>query len=100
MKKTLKTKWVKALESGRYEQCEDSLKSAFGGYCCLGVLRKIMHPESKDTWIDRTGDRIELLSKPHQIEAGLTKKIQNRLAAMNDAGKTFTEIAKYIRAKL
>lgn len=99
MDKTLKTKWIKALESGRYEQTQDALYDG-GGYCCLGVLRKVMHPKSQKAWITPDGTVMEYLCKEHQQEAGLTKRIQDRLSTMNDNGKTFKEIAAWIRAKL
>ena len=35
---SLKRKWLKALRSGEYEQCEGQLHIKNGGYCCLGVL--------------------------------------------------------------
>jgi hypothetical protein len=47
MKKTIKTKWVKALRSGKYMQAEGQLKDADGGFCCLGVLTDICRKESK-----------------------------------------------------
>ena len=46
MKHELKTKWIKALRSGKYRQGRGRLK--YGDrYCCLGVLRHISDP--KDT---------------------------------------------------
>lgn len=37
----IKDKWLKALRSGRYRQGFGRLRTASGGYCCLGVLSKI-----------------------------------------------------------
>lgn len=37
----IKDKWLKALRSGRYPQGFGRLRTASGGYCCLGVLSKI-----------------------------------------------------------
>lgn len=30
--------WLEALRSGKYKQAKNTLKSADGGFCCLGVL--------------------------------------------------------------
>lgn len=94
MDKKLKVKWVKALRSGRYKQTTHEMKNA-DGYCCLGVLRQIMHRGSK-----AEDENKFILCKAHQNEAGLTRRQQDRLADMNDDGKTFKEIADYIEAKL
>ena len=51
MNKKIKTKWVKALRSGQYDQtqgylCEISKKG--DSFCCLGVLCDIYAREDKD----------------------------------------------------
>ena len=38
MKKDTKEKWVAALRSGEYKQCQGELKDDSGAHCCLGVL--------------------------------------------------------------
>jgi hypothetical protein len=98
MKATWKRKWLKALRSGKYEQAKGSLKKD-GGYCCLGVLRDVINPNS------RAGD--EYLCKTHSLLVGLPHEgssnevgTQYDLAAMNDAGKSFKEIANYIEKRL
>ena len=42
--KELKEKWLTALKSGEYKQCDTYLSDLEGGNCCLGVLVDI-HPE-------------------------------------------------------
>lgn len=45
MKKEMLTKWLAALRSGEYQQCEMVLHRPDGldaGYCCLGVLQKVV----------------------------------------------------------
>ena len=37
MNPQVKEKWVNALRSGEYSQCDGKLRSA-DGFCCLGVL--------------------------------------------------------------
>jgi hypothetical protein len=92
--KALKRKWVAALEGGRYAQTTGDLRNS-EGYCCLGVLRQIMH---KDSTLNRDGD--ELLCMEHSCEAGLNKRSQQALAYKNDEGWTFKKIAKWIRKHL
>ncbi len=101
MDKKLKAKWVKALRSGKYRQAQEVMRSEEGGYCCLGVLRSIMHPGSHRKMKDIIGGSdIDMLCKEHQSEAGLTKRNQSVLAAKNDRGETFAKIADYIAKKL
>ena len=96
MDKQIKAKWIKALESGRYAQGEGQLHRD-GTYCCLGVLRALMHKGSKDS---EGGDNT-FLSKKHQKEAGLTMRQQCRLVTLNDdKGYTFKEIAGWIKKYL
>ena len=90
MDKKLKARWIKALRSGRYEQTTGVMES-FGSYCCLGVLRKIMHPTSK-----KTAPSEDILCPSHAIEAGLHVRSQRKLTELNDEGKTFPEIAAFI----
>ena len=46
MKEDIAKKWVKALRSGKYKQCQKRLYDG-EGYCCLGVLCKILGKEFK-----------------------------------------------------
>jgi len=51
MKKTIMTKWVKALRSGKYNQCKENLCTldveGNPSYCCLGVLTQLYLDERK-----------------------------------------------------
>ena len=52
MKKTIMTKWVKALRSGKYKQCQEKLCNVNGqtgeeSYCCLGVLTDLYLKDRK-----------------------------------------------------
>lgn len=93
MNKKLKVKWVKALRSGKYRQAEGELRSKNGAYCCLGVLRSVMHPGSSKV-------EDNYLCLEHQKEAGLTLSLQQRLGDMNDRGKSFSHIADWIQKHL
>jgi hypothetical protein len=104
--KKLKSKWVKALESGKFKRGKWQLKTQLG-YCCLGVLCKIT-----DTDFDPEG---YFLPEELSTKAELTKQEQDTLSRINDGallpegvphpagykeggkGLSFRQIAKYIR---
>lgn len=90
----LKAKWVAALRSGEYKQCENVLTTG-EAYCCLGVLRELIAPGSTDTSEDS-----EHLSDAHSDQAGLTNEHQLILAGKNDSGVGFPQIADWIEANL
>ncbi len=46
MNRKWKKKWIEALKSGEYKQCQEKLRAKSGRrYCCLGVLADIADPE-------------------------------------------------------
>lgn len=49
MNKRVKSRWLKALRSGKFRRAKSQLKDR-GGYCCLGVLCRI---EAVDTTDDQ-----------------------------------------------
>lgn len=90
MDKDLKAKWLAALRSGKYRQARERLCTADGAMCCLGVLCHIQ------------GADVILLPQeqvPHgtRYAAGIGLTAMQRLASMNDSGKSFPEIADYIQ---
>lgn len=90
MNKKWKKKWISALTSGKNKQTQEVMKDN-NGYCCLGVLRKVMHPGSSAT----NGE--ESLRDDHREEAGLTIKETDKLITLNDTkGYDFTRIAKWV----
>lgn len=102
MDKKLKAKWVKALRSGKFEQwregalCEESDEDGKKAYCCLGVLRLVVNPKDK-------GSRANMgtyLSDRQLLSYGLEHEMQEKLAELNDNGKRFPTIAKYIEKHL
>jgi len=108
----LKTLWVDALRSGKYQQTTTVLRSPQGGYCCLGVLCDVMGLEWEAAAttglvvdyvpsIDSTGaQQSGFLSHKTCGEAGLDVAQAVDLSEMNDAGHSFDEIANYIEANL
>lgn len=124
MKKAIKTKWVKALTSGKYKQTDSVLQSE-GKFCCLGVLCDLYAKEKKikDFWegdgarcIENIKDNGDVLPTKVARWAGLMdgkvaleegdpqvdyKGEKTCLSVLNDReGKTFKAIAKLIDKSL
>jgi hypothetical protein len=113
MNKEYKEKWIKALRSGEYQQAQSCLAKDDKTMCCLGVLGDLAVNDGKARWIiDEDGDYLwrrkhsprsdfEILPK-HAAEElfGINMVEQNRLARMNDHGKSFSVIADYIEKEL
>lgn len=55
MNKAIKTRWVRALRSGKYKQGTGQLRTADNKFCCLGVLTDlyIKHDPSGGGWSER-----------------------------------------------
>lgn len=92
MKPAMKDKWVKALRSGKFEQCNSVLHDGKTGYCCLGVLRHVADPKDKRS---QNNDHA-FLSRPQLKQFGLTDKVQIALADLNDDKVPFEVIAGLI----
>jgi hypothetical protein len=102
MNPELKTKWVKALRSGKFAQVEGYLKTE-NGFCCLGVLAEIygctVTPKSSepggethiDGYVPNGGG--ELLPDDLANHIGITFVQQEYYAGMNDESNTFAQIA-------
>lgn len=114
MRKQLKEKWVKALRSGEFKQGKDYLcaeqDDGTHAFCCLGVLACVMGKKPE-----------RLISKSHLNEVRMAKPsglgswgsgcydnedpethytTQRKLAAMNDNGDSFKQIANWISRNL
>ncbi len=95
MKKELKDKWVAALRSGEYMQCQEQLQKG-NSFCCLGVLAEVGNLKHDGmSIIDSNGERlsynplIELVDDPNVKLCVLYN--------LNDSkNKTFPEIADWI----
>jgi hypothetical protein len=110
MNKKLKAKWLRALRSGSYRQTSGELANEAGTrFCCLGVLADIQGC----TWRPSDdGDGLVPVNKanraivpnsndwlPPTRAGGLTHDQQEKLASMNDDGKSFKQIAGYIEVE-
>lgn len=114
MKREQWEKWNKALRSGKYSQTEGLLHSPTdGGYCCLGVLQKVLTGEVEFNpldrpralpsrkWLDNNG--IRFLNKSRSCKT-LYRDVCPYLPALgeeasvaNDSGVSFTAIADAIK---
>ena len=113
MDQKIATKWVAALRSGEYEQGKGALRE-HDLYCCLGVLCSLAFKEdpSLGKW-DAGHTRRRAIDGKTGLESGTmlpTSVMEwadmksysgdigysNSLAARNDTGETFPEIADHI----
>lgn len=115
--------WIAALRSGKYKQAQGVLKSDTG-FCCLGVACDLADPqtwrrmehydeetgqsfECDDAWVTAAGND-ELPDKPdlpEEVFKALDEdrgdfRVMDKLAEMNDHGKTFAELADWIEEHL
>lgn len=82
---TVKQSFIKALRSGQYEQCKDVLINAQGQRCAMGVF----HADNGDPDInDMT------------VSNQMSPRVFGQIAILNDAGRTFNEIADILEAGL
>jgi hypothetical protein len=106
MDRKIKTKWLKALRSGKYKQTKNVLRKARGGFCCLGVLCDIVKPDGwykdQDKVWGFQGSECTYDFPPTSIlaETGLPTELGSDLAVMNDSGRSFKEIADYIEERV
>ena len=106
MNAEVKARWIKALRSGRYSQVAGVLHNE-EGYCCLGVLCRVdgrrFLPVSGGFQIFDKVIRVWRESMPPTDlleKAQLSKPKAEKLADMNDKGKTFSQIADWIEKNL
>lgn len=121
LKKKVKKAWVEALRSGKYEQGKGMLNSA--GYCCLGVLCEVavesgleVNVEPRGSYVNYDGRGAFLPNSVYEwasLKKGRTGYPEGDfvvpdpmypgvvgLAALNDNGLSFQEIAAVIEKEL
>jgi hypothetical protein len=107
--KAFKDKWLKALRSGKFKQCQESLYDG-EGYCCLGIACKIAY-KNIPKWINDdyvlgekgdTGEKRKIKNIPLVLLGDENHNpIVKELIRMNDKyGKSFKQIANYIEKNL
>lgn len=95
-------KWVDALRSGKYKQGIGQLRRG-DTFCCLGVACDIAREDLKEEWRGEDFDGNDLIL-PTSVQmwlgmenrSGFIASIGSKLAAMNDRGTSFAEIANLI----
>jgi hypothetical protein len=93
----LQTAWIEALRSGKYRQQRSGgmYDPETDSHCCLNVARVALGlGGANDGYLDQDEtDKLRLYSRP-----GSPKALGGSLAALNDLGSTFTEIADLLEA--
>lgn len=108
MDKNFRTKWLKALRSGRYKQASSSLINDYGNkpsYCCLGVAAKVCRVP--DSQLKNLACPLSLktsgnLPEPMQVfvKHNDNTEFTALLMDMNDSGNnSFKKIADYIEKR-
>ena len=101
-KQQMKTEWLEALRSGKYEQVQGTLKGITEdgeeGYCCLGVFCSVVLEEEPEVCVrDRWGGLDDGPSATYRhlndLIGGFTTETG---IEMNDKGKPFSTIADMI----
>lgn len=102
----VKTKWIEALRSGKYQQCRLSLHDTLNDqYCCLGVLCDITNIPHEDKhnrrhYIFEQGGPANSGLIPNGF-CNLNRVYISILVDLNDAfKKSFDEIATWIEWNL
>ena len=115
LEKGFKKKWLEALRSGKYKQCNGTL-CYDGRYCCLGVAGKVagmrdstlqlndsfdadVKQDGRSWWIGSLKNMKRKI--PNILHGdGDSDVVVSTLIDMNDTGKSFSEIADYIEENL
>jgi hypothetical protein len=100
--------WIKRLRSGKDRQGRGVLRNKNGSMCCLGVASEMQRiPRRPHLIFDRyiynydgtTGEAFPSVSWLEET-TGLGQGIGLVLAAMNDSGSTFNDIADFIEKEV
>jgi hypothetical protein len=105
--KTIREKWIEALESDKYRQCVRYLRRKVDGidcHCATGVLADIIDPKgwNNDEFLGWYwhGWHQRITLSLHLVGAGTNREEVATVERMNDCGEYFTTIAKWLREKM
>jgi len=90
MKSELRTKWINALRSKKYEQCQSRLHIEDDGYCCLGVLARCAGYENEDLLLYMPSGRRKMGLADLGENFDLSSGQEITLINMNDGYGKFT----------
>jgi hypothetical protein len=91
------TKWVEALRSGEYNQGQSRLKAGVNSYCCLGVACVMQGATKRQLSTYGYIPKLSKINVPKELKGQASERgIVKALTTMNDAGKSFPEIADWI----
>jgi hypothetical protein len=97
-----KAAWIARLRSGKVEQGQKRLEYLTGEQCCLGVAANLALVPKRvctDVYVFDFGDPPRS-GRPPNGWMGLREAQITELAAMNDTGKTFAQIADWIEQNI
>lgn len=108
MNQEIKTKWINALLSGQYKQGDHTLRKYDNTYCPLGVLCDVVDPTRWESQCGKTyfgfnyhGDiRTGFLPVSLSQALQITPSEEDKIVMMNDGGRSFKEIAEWIKRYL
>lgn len=101
--------WVEVLHSGKYQQVSGVLRTKENRFCVWGVACDLVNPSLWDLQAGRSFYRYSSdgfftkMFPPEEIykdHFGLNEDETSILMDMNDAGRSFSEIADYIEDHL
>ncbi len=102
MRADVKAIWVAALTDGSYQQGRKSLRQG-DSFCCLGVLCDLHAKETGEYWLFHDGTdfykgRDTMPPEAVLDWADISSTEAAAYAGLNDAGRSFEEIARAIQA--
>ena len=104
MNPELKSAWIADLRANGDLQGQVYLHSADGKFCCLGRARVVAGMKWGELSFGIAymagNNQTTMLCRTEMIEIGITTEEHQKLADMNDTGKTFAEIANWIEENL
>ena len=109
----MKEKWIAALRSGEYKQCQGELKDSIGAHCCLGVLletqgwKQTTFYKDKSIFSNYVSQKGVINREENELDEdtadsfGLNRQQQVKLMKLNDdTGWSFNLIARWIENHL
>lgn len=97
----IKTRWLAELRSDKHKQAQHVLfDEKTGGLCCIGVLGKMLGATEDELHRHRHSIFFDGMSVKYCDPRNFGSATRKHLAAMNDSGKSFAEIADWIEQNL